>query len=78
MVFQYSLDIKTKPKENRNPTEFLQVLAAELESDDWNFSGRTGMSRRTITASINSVGMTKLRSNPIFSRQDLIQSRLEV
>jgi hypothetical protein len=71
MVFQYSLDIKTKPKENRNPTEFLQVLAAELESEDWNFSGRTGRSRRTITASINSKGMVKLRSNPIFIRQDL-------
>jgi hypothetical protein len=68
MVFQYSIDIETEPKENRNPTEFVQVLAAELSDDDWSFSGRKGKSRRTITASINRQGMEKLRKNPIYRK----------
>jgi hypothetical protein len=76
MVFQYSLDIETEPKENRNPTEFIQVLAAELLDDDWSFSGRKGKSRRTITASINRQGMGKLRSNPIYIKGAGSQRRL--
>lgn len=66
MVFQYSIDITTEPKENRRPTYFIQILAAELDSNDWNFSGRKGTSRRTITASINIIGMGKLRNNLIY------------
>ena len=76
MIFQYSIDIETEPKENRSPTEFVQVLAAELVDDDWSFSGRKGKSRRTITASINRQGMAKLRSNPIYRKGAGTQSRL--
>lgn len=76
MIFQYSIDIETEPKENRSPTEFVQVLAAELVDDDWSFSGRKGKSRRTITASINRQGMKKLRSNPIYRKGAGTQSRL--
>jgi hypothetical protein len=76
MVFQYSIDIETEPKENRNPTEFVQVLAAELIDRDWSFSGRTGKSRRTITASINRQGMRKLRMNPIYMKGAASQRRL--
>ncbi len=75
-VFQYSLDIETDPKENRKPTEFVQVLAAKLNLDDWSFSGRKGKSRRTITASINRQGMGKLRSNPIYRKGADSQRRL--
>ena len=76
MVFQYSMDIETEPKENRSPTEFVQVLAAELVDADWSFSGRKGQSRRTITASINRQGMEKLRSNAIYRKGASNQSRL--
>jgi len=44
----------------------VEVLAARLEETDWNFSGRSETSRRTITASINQDGMTKLRANPVY------------
>jgi hypothetical protein len=76
MIFQYSLDIETEPKENRRPTEFVQVLAADLVDGDWSFSGRKGKSRRTITASINRQGMEKLRGNPIYRKGAGNQSRL--
>ena len=76
MVFQYSIDIESEPKEDRKPTEFVQVLAAELVANDWNFSGRKGKSRRTITASINRRGMKKLRDNPIYKRGAGRQPRL--
>lgn len=70
MVFRYIVDTETLPAENRAPTEIVEVLAAELESEDWNFSGREGTSRRTITASINRRGMEKLRANPIYRHPD--------
>lgn len=66
IIFRYVLDTETEPIDDRRPTEFVEVLAAELEEADWSFSGRTGNSRRTITASINVRGTAKLRSNPIF------------
>ncbi|MBN1285231.1 MAG: hypothetical protein JXB47_07530 [Anaerolineae bacterium] len=66
MIFRYTVDTKTQPEEERRPVEFVQVLAAELDEDDWNFSGRHGSSRRTITASINHQGIAKLRANPIY------------
>ena len=66
MIFRYIVDATTDPVEDRHPTDFVEVLAAELQEEDWSFSGRTGTSRRTITASINVQGTTKLRSNPVF------------
>ena len=48
------------------PTVFDRVLAAQLDSDDWSFSGRAVGSRRTPTASIKKSGVTKLGSNPIY------------
>ena len=48
-----------------DPIRFVQVLAADLNEDDWSHSGRSGDSRRTITPSIIASGMNKLRSNPL-------------
>ncbi|MBM3239790.1 hypothetical protein FJZ31_26195 [Candidatus Poribacteria bacterium] len=70
MVFRYIVDTETLPVENRAPTEIVEVLAAKLELEEWNFSGRKGTSRRTITASINRRGMEKLRANPIYRHPD--------
>ncbi|HHE72799.1 MAG TPA: hypothetical protein ENL34_11030 [Chloroflexi bacterium] len=72
MVFRYIIDIQTEPPEARRPTEIVQILAANLELSDWNFSGRLGRSRRTITASINKDGVHKLRSNPVYQHPDYV------
>lgn len=48
------------------PKVFDRILAAQLDLDDWSFSGRALGSRRTPTASIKKAGVTKLESNPIY------------
>jgi len=70
MVFRYTVDRETQPIRERKPTQFVQILAARLELEDWSFSGRVGPSRRTITASITKSGMHKLRSNPVYQHPD--------
>ncbi|HHK60666.1 MAG TPA: hypothetical protein ENJ73_02940 [Desulfobacterales bacterium] len=72
MVFRYVVDKDTLPAEERTPTQFVQILAARLEIEDWSFSGRVGRSRRTITASITASGMHKLRSNPVYQHPDYV------
>lgn len=51
------------------PFRFRGVYAAQLKEEDWNFSGRSETSRRTITASVNRRGVTKMKENWIY--QDL-------
>ena len=59
-----------------NPTlEFVEVLAAEIDSSDWSFSGRKGKSRRTPTASILKSGTSKLRSNAIIRNPNYLVRR---
>lgn len=67
LIFRYVEDARSgvSPSE-RKPLEFVQVLCAHITHDEWSFSGRSGTSRRTITASITEAGMDKLRSNPIY------------
>lgn len=48
------------------PFQFLRVLGAQLEEDDWTFSGRSATSRRTITASVNRSGYDKMMANWIY------------
>jgi hypothetical protein len=48
------------------PFRFKCVYAAQLEKDDWNYSGRSSSSRRTITASVNKSGMEKMRTNWVY------------
>ena len=52
------------------PFRFVGVYGAQLTKDDWNFSGRSETSRRTITASVTRIGYTKMASNWIY-RADL-------
>jgi hypothetical protein len=49
------------------PFRILKVYAAELEFTDWKFAGRTGTSRRTITASVAPSGFAKMASNWVYS-----------
>lgn len=48
------------------PFQFVKVVAGRLEKTDWTFSGRKAESRRTITASINASGYSKMESNWIY------------
>jgi len=48
------------------PFRFVMVLAAQLYKDDWQFSGRSATSRRTITASVKESGYTKMIANWIY------------
>jgi hypothetical protein len=66
MIFQYRLDVASEPVEEREPTKFVRVLAAQLNEEDWSFSGRGEGSRRTITASILRSGTEKLLANPVY------------
>jgi hypothetical protein len=72
MVFRFISDESNKEPLDMNPIEFVQILCAELNKEDWSFSGRKGESRRTITASITSSGMDKLRRNPIYQNPNYI------
>jgi hypothetical protein len=66
MVCQYKVDLETGPIEDRDPTTFVRVLVAQLDEEDWSFSGRREGSRRTATASILRSGTEKLLANPLY------------
>ena len=48
------------------PFQFVKVVGAEILKSDWNFSGRSETSRRTITASVTRSGYDKMESNWIY------------
>lgn len=48
------------------PFRFVGVYGAQLSKEDWNFSGRSETSRRTITASVTRTGYNKMTSNWIY------------
>ncbi|MFC1529565.1 hypothetical protein ACFL6R_02500 [Gemmatimonadota bacterium] len=52
------------------PFRFVGVYAAKLVMDDWSFSGRSGESRRTITASVLKAGVDKMKANWVFRDSD--------
>ena len=75
IVFRYTRGDPEVAIEDMEPIRFVQVLAANLDEDDWSHSGRSEESRRTITSSIVGSGMHKLRSNPIYEDPDAITGR---
>lgn len=68
MVFHF--DSHTAQQQQRGiapkPFGFKGVYAAQLTKDDWTFSGRSEQSRRTVTASVNESGVTKMRANWVY------------
>ena len=48
------------------PFRFLKVVGAKLNKSDWQFSGRSDKSRRTITASVKRSGYEKMEANWIY------------
>lgn len=74
LVVQYSVDAVTEPVQDRRPSEILKVMCAQLEEEDWSFSGRVGASRRTPTASILKSGTAKLHENPIYEHPHYVRN----
>jgi hypothetical protein len=48
------------------PFRFIKVVGAKLTQGDWQFSGRSATSRRTITASVKRSGFDKMEANWIY------------
>ena len=48
------------------PFQFVKVVGARLDKEDWAFSGRSATSRRTITASVTRTGFEKMEANWIY------------
>jgi hypothetical protein len=64
MVFRYA--VGAQHNNEAVPLTFVEILCAYLTKAEWSFSGRTGASRRTPTASITSTGVEKLRENFLY------------
>jgi hypothetical protein len=52
------------------PFRFRKVVGAKLSQSDWQFSGRSTQSRRTITASVKPSGFAKMEANWIYRAVD--------
>ena len=63
--------IKAGKKPVAVPFRFVEVLGAQLDMDDWQFSGRSGTSRRTITATVKPSGYKKMAANWIYREPEI-------
>lgn len=59
------------------PFRFVKVVGAQLAESDWKFSGRTGESRRTITASVQPSGYQKMEANWIYREPEFDESQAD-
>ena len=68
LVFYFDSNTVRDKNINVSPKrfQFRGVYGARLEEEDWNFSGRSETSRRTITASVNRLGVAKMKANWIY------------
>lgn len=54
------------------PFRFLQVAAGPLLESDWNYSGRSETSRRTITATVNRAASQRMIANHVYRDPGII------
>ena len=68
LVFAFHSNGPTDAAKGIEPTpfRFVQVAGATLTKADWQFSGRSETSRRTITASVKPSGLSKMLKNWIY------------
>jgi hypothetical protein len=68
MVFVFDANSANDPRKGIGPKRFrfVKVIGAQLEKEDWSFSGRSSTSRRTITASVTRSGYEKMQANWIY------------
>jgi hypothetical protein len=62
---------------NPKPFRFVAVFGAQLTKGDWQFSGRSETSRRTITASVTKSGYEKMLANWIYRDPSLNERELQ-
>lgn len=75
MVFVFASnrpDDSAKGVESK-PFQYLMVVGAKLETEDWVFSGRSETSRRTITASVAKTGYEKMMANWVYKDPELFK-----
>jgi hypothetical protein len=70
-VFDSNRPPGTRTANAPRPFRFVQVLGARLEERDWQFSGRSATSRRTITATVTPAGYEKMANNWIYQAPGL-------
>jgi hypothetical protein len=72
LVFMFECGRPTDVLQNKPlpPFRFCQVMGARLLHSDWQFSGRSQTSRRTITASVTRSGYAKMAANWIYKTPD--------
>ena len=73
MVFRYELGT-----DKNSPTRFVEILAANLEIEDWSLAERGQQSRRTRTCSINARGVAKLRANAVYREPGFLVGKAEL
>lgn len=68
MVFHFDSNTAADFQNDKEPKsfQFKGVYLAQLELEDWTFSGRSETSRRTITATVNKLGTAKMFKNWIY------------
>jgi len=78
MVFNFDSNIQPDTGKGvaPRPFRFLKVVGAEITMADWQFSGRSETSRRTITASVKRSGYDKMMANWIYQAKTDPQLRL--
>ncbi|MCY4368576.1 MAG: hypothetical protein OXF41_03935 [bacterium] len=64
LVFRYRTDSETEPAIERAPSRFVEILLAQLSTEDFRRNDRGELGTRT--ASPNRAGMKKLRANWIY------------
>jgi hypothetical protein len=67
MVFIFDSNSSSEKVAEPRPFRFVGVVGAQLEEEDWSFSGRSETSRRTITASVRQSGLAKMLANWIYN-----------
>lgn len=75
MVFVFQSGREGPKVEKRQMFKFLLVVGAMLAKADWQFSGRSETSRRTITASVSKAGAEKMMANWIYKCAELLQGK---
>lgn len=65
LVFMF--ECTRPPDVDSIPFRFIRVAGASLSKADWNYAGRTGSSRRTITASVGKDGSKRVNANAVYS-----------
>lgn len=66
MTFVFDSNTNNLRDVTSRPFRFVSVLGGRLTKSDWSFSGRSGESRRTITASVTRSGYQKMAANWIY------------